>query len=344
VPIRKSSAASIDALTADLASPSAVTREAAIARLTVIGPRAVESLVALVGRADKGPTARLAALRALEALADERALDAALRAALDADAGVAAGAVALAQVFLKGRRDRAVLDRLTTIALDGTRPEAVRLAAVTAVSGLKAATLRPLWEALATDPSVAIRERVTTLAGPAGPQAEAPAEDQLREAAEAGLPDHPETLRRLLTSRGTAAPLPILHRIIERLREQEAGMPAAARSEWTRARGTAHVALAKRSSRVGLYDLREALEAASTPLPVEFLAALSIAGDPSCLEAIAAAHGRATDTWWRQHLADTFQAIVAREGLTRRHAVMKKIEKRWGASNAALSGPRQGRP
>ena len=48
------------------------------------------------------------------------------------------------------------------------------------------------------------------------------------------------------------------------------------------------------------------------------------------LHAIAAAHGRATDRWWRQHLADTFQAIVAREGLTRRHAVMKKIEKRWG--------------
>ncbi len=47
--------------------------------------------MAVVGRADNGPTARLAALRALEALADERALDVALRAALDADAGVAAG-------------------------------------------------------------------------------------------------------------------------------------------------------------------------------------------------------------------------------------------------------------
>jgi hypothetical protein len=330
VPIRKSSAASIDALTADLASPSAVTREAAIARLTVIGPRAVESLVALAGRTEMGPTARLAALRALEALADERALDTALRAALDADAGVAAGAVALARVFLKGRRDPAVLDRLTTIALDRARPEAVRLAAVAAVSDLKAATLRPLWEALATDPSATIRERVAALTGSAQPRAEAPAADQLHEAAEAGLPDHPETLRRLLTAGGTAAPLPILHRIIERLREREAGTPAGARGEWTRARGAAHVALARRKSRVGLYDLREALEAASTPLPVEFLAALSIAGDASCLEAIAAAHGRATDTWWREHLADTFKAIVAREGLTRRHAVMKKIEKRWG--------------
>jgi hypothetical protein len=65
-------------------------------------------------------------------------------------------------------------------------------------------------------------------------------------------------------------------------------------------------------------------------LPVEFLAALSMVGDASCLEAIAAAHARASDSWWRDHLADTFQAIVGRERLTRRHAVIKKIEKRWG--------------
>lgn len=331
MPIRKSSAASIDALTADLASPSAVTREAAIARLAVIGPRAVESLVAIVGHAQNGPTARLGAIRALEALADERALDAALGAALDPDAGVATGAVALARVFLQGRRDPAVLDRLTAIALDCTRPDTVRLAAVAAISDLNPATLRPLWEALATDPSPAIRERVGTGPRPSGPQAEVPAGVQLHEAAEAGLPEHAETLRRLLNAGGTTAPLPTVHRIIERLREREAAVPAPARAEWTRARGTAHVALAKRSSRVGLYDLREALEGASAPLPVEFLAALSIAGDASCLEAIAVAHGRAADTWWRQHLADTFQAIVARERLTRRHAVMRKIEKRWGA-------------
>ena len=76
MPIRKSSAASIDALAADLTSESPVTREAAIARLTVIGPRAVDSLVAIVSRPEKGPTARAAALRALEALGDARALEA----------------------------------------------------------------------------------------------------------------------------------------------------------------------------------------------------------------------------------------------------------------------------
>ena len=40
---------------------------------------------------------------------------------------------------------------------------------------------------------------------------------------------------------------------------------------------------------MALYDLREALKATAAPLPVEFLTALSLVGDTSCLEAIAAA-------------------------------------------------------
>jgi hypothetical protein len=103
-------------------------------------------------------------------------------------------------------------------------------------------------------------------------------------------------------------------------------------------RGRAHVALADRNSRLALYDLRESFGAASTPLPVDFLAALSKVGDGSCLEALAAAYAQAspparsgaeeTGEWWRQHIADVFRAIVNREGLTRRHAALKKIEAR----------------
>jgi hypothetical protein len=152
----------------------------------------------------------------------------------------------------------------------------------------------------------------------------------LTAAAEDGLPEDADALRRMLVSGGTTAPLPTLHRLVERIREREAAEAPARRGEWARARGMAHLALAKRSSRLGLYDLREALDGATTALPVEFLAALSIVGDASCLEPIAAAHARAADSWWRDHLGDTFQAIVAREGLTRRHAVIRKIEKRWG--------------
>jgi hypothetical protein len=328
VPIKRSSAASIDALAADLLSDSVVTREAAVARLTVIGTRAVDALVAVVGRHEQ-PGARAAALRALEAITDPRSLDIVLAAALDHDETVAAAAIAAARPFLDTRRASAVLDRLTAVALDRSRPVPVRLAAIAAVSDLKPGTRKPLWEALATDPDAGIRDAVS--AGPGEPARDASSADQLVRAAEMGLPENPETLQRLLTAGSATAPLPALHRIVERLRERESSSRANVRGDWARARAAAHLALAKRSSRLALYDLRETIERAASPVAVEFLTALSLAGDASCLDAIAAAHGRATDAWWRRHLIDSFQAIVARERLTRRHSVMKRIEKRWGA-------------
>jgi hypothetical protein len=123
--------------------------------------------------------------------------------------------------------------------------------------------------------------------------------------------------------------LPHLLKIVERVRERERS-ESAGRGAWAATRAAAHVALAQRGSRIAIYDLRESLETANAPLPVEFLTALSLAGDASCLEAIAGAHARARDAWWRHHLADAFRTIAAREKLTRRHAVMKRIAKKWG--------------
>jgi hypothetical protein len=104
-------------------------------------------------------------------------------------------------------------------------------------------------------------------------------------------------------------------------------------------RGALHQALALRGSRVALYDLRESLTesaggAASTPLPVTFLAALHVLGDESCLEPIAAAFVRANpdDERWRQQLASAFRTIVKRQKLTRRHAALKRITARWPAA------------
>ena len=108
------------------------------------------------------------------------------------------------------------------------------------------------------------------------------------------------------------------------MREREGAEPAAARDQWRLARAAAHVALGHRGSRLALYDLRESLEAAKAPLPVEFLAALSLVGDASCLEAIAAAHAQGEGRLVAPHLADAFYAIVAREKLTRRHAAMRR--------------------
>jgi HEAT repeat protein len=334
VAIRTSSSKEIDGLIADLASDRALAREAAIARLTVIGTRAVERLVSLVDQRDLSPASRVAALRALEGLSDTRALEPALRAAAGADPDVAVAGVAVIRTFVRGPRGVAAVDGLAAIGLNQAANEATRLEAIDALGELDAATVRPLWKALDSDPNPRVRARALNARQAQSHQPARPtmsAAERLASIAEQGLPDDPEFLSRLLTTDGAAASPSHLHRIVERIREREGNEAPVRRVGWTRARGSAHVALAKRSSLLGLYDLREALENATAPLPVEFLAALALIGDASCLEAIAIAHGRAMDRWWREHLADAFRAIVSRKRLTRRHAVLKKIQKRWPA-------------
>src|SRR5512142_3159025 len=92
---------STDTLIAQLSSDSAVARESAIARLTVIGSRAVDRLVHLASSA--GPAAaRSAALNALERIGDRRALRAALALTADADPEIATAAVGVARAFVRG--------------------------------------------------------------------------------------------------------------------------------------------------------------------------------------------------------------------------------------------------
>jgi len=310
---------------ADLGSENAVDREAAVARLTVIGSRAVERLVRVV-ESDALPIARVAALGALEAIGDARSLDAIVHAIDDRDAGVTVAAVVAARGFLRGAHGAAALDRLTAAALDRERPETVRAAAVRAIGELDRATVKPLLAKLADDPSEAVRAAAALRIGrkrALDPTA------ILADAAENGLSDDPAALRNALVDGGATAALPHLVRIVDRIREREQAVPTVQRPEWMNARAAAHGALANRDSRIALYDLKESLET-GTPLPVEFLAALSRIGDTSCLEPIAAAYARANgDPWWRQHLADLFQAIAKRERVTVRSAVMKRIAKRW---------------
>ena len=318
---------------ADLMSEHQVVREGAIARLTVIGGRAVERLTALVERREAAPSSRVAALRALEGIADQRALDASLRAIDDPDAGVAQAAVRVARIFLRGPRGAAVVDRLTEVALNRTRSEPIRLAAIGALSALESSTLQPLREALEDDASENIRD----LAQRTRPLAVEPGdfEGYLRQAVERRLPDDPVALRHAIAQASEALSLPLLHQLVERIREREAGETTAVRAEWMAARAAAHVALASRGSRLGLYDIRETLETATGPLPVGFLSALTAVGDVSCLEPIAAAFDRAggpggtREDWWHRHLASAFRVIVARERLTRRHHVARKIDRRW---------------
>jgi HEAT repeat protein len=366
VPIKASSARQIETLLADLGSDRTATREAAVARLTLLGARAVDRLLLLVDSNASAGT-RASALRALEAIADPRALDGVLDAVDADDPAVACAAASAVRVFLRGPRGNVAVDRLTTAVMDTARNEDVRIAALGALGDLERSTLAPLLDALRRDPSDAIKA-ATTLSATVDPGA------LVTRAADRGLPQDPEELGLAVSRAGAAVALPLLLRVIERVRDREASEPAARRAEWTRVRGRAHVALAARGSRIALYDLRESLEstsAASARLPVEFLTALSTAGDASCLESVAAAYARSARLtrptgstgstgstgptgstgrkgppsqaarnpgapgdaenrdWWRDRLADAFKTIVKREGLTGRHAVMRKIRKRW---------------
>jgi hypothetical protein len=335
VAIKASSAGQIDALLNDLHAARASTRDAAVARLTIIGARAVERLVTLAGSTAAGP-ARATAFKTLEAIGDARALDPALRALDDADAGVAIAAAGAARLFVRGARGATAVDRLTATALDRRRPDAVRLAALRSLRDLDVSTIAPLVKALAADASAVVRED----AAPRRDDASDPAE-MLARAADQGPADDAAALRQAIVDAGRTAPLPLLLKIVERVREREATEPAPRRAEWTAARATAHLALAERGSRLALYDLRESLDSPAR-LPVELVAALSLVGDAGCLEAIADAYarssgaGRTRDDWWRQHLADAFATIAGREKVTRRHAVMKKIAKRWPGIAAEL--------
>jgi len=327
VAIKASSSRQIDTLVTDLASADAVKREAAIARLTVLGPRAVERVAALAASAAAGP-ARSAAFRTLEGIGDPRAFEPALQAVADADQGVAVAAIAVVRLFVRSARAAAAVDRLTAVTLDRRRSEPVRLAALQALRDLETATIAPLLKSLSADPSEAIRGAVAAPA--AQRQAERDPLEALARAANDGLPDDPEAIRLAIVKSGGSAPLPQLLKIVERVRDREGSAASGRRGDhWAAVRASAHVALAERGSRLGVYDLRESLERSRTPLPVEFLTALSMVGDPSCLEPIARAHADARDAWWRDHLAQAFQAIVARERLTKRHALMKRVAKKW---------------
>jgi hypothetical protein len=320
--IKASSSAEIRRLVDALGSADEVRRETAIARLSIIGPRAVDRLIAAYNGASDRDT-RIAILRSLESIGDRRMIVVARKAIGEGSDEAIAAAAALRGLLNSPHAQAAAdaLDTLVSVALDTTAEQRVRLAAFTALQDLPP-DVRVQVAAAGGQISIFSPNRENRDLAPSAIWADA---------LEGRLPDDPAPLRDLVQARGGSAGLSVLQKLIDVVRARERGAkPAARRAGWQALRGSLHQALALRGSRIALYDLRETLEAAAAPLPASFLAALHVIGDASCLPPLAEAHARAAaHPTWRLQVAAAFQAIAKRERLSKRHAVIKRIAVKW---------------
>jgi hypothetical protein len=260
--------------------------------------------------------ARVAALTVLEGIDDER-VGAVGRAALSIpDTSVTIAALRLLRGWVTREQGVRTLDAVTAIAMDETRDNSVRRAALDALSELPQELVAPVLEAIRGQ-------------GGSGQEGKGAREEGQGETGPAA--EDPRAIREWLGTGGAKAPLSSIHDLIARLREHERAEPESRRrEEWLFARGAAHATLAQRQSRVALYDLREAFDTAGGPLPLDFLTAVTTIGDASCLEPMARAWAAAPqDLWWRDRLGDAARAVMHRAQLTARHAVVKRIRAKW---------------
>jgi hypothetical protein len=325
--IKASAASEIRQLLESLSGEDEVRREAAIARLAVIGGRAVDRLIAAYSSAATRET-KVAVLRALEFAGDRRTLPIA-RAAIAEGGDVGIAGIATVRALLDsphGQTGADALDLLVSAALQSTGERRVRLASYQAIQDIPDVGQR-VAAALQTDPDPGLKASAGDV-----PREAAAAEAIWQDALEGRLPDTPAMLRVVAQAKAPADALGALLKVIDAVRAHEGAIPAGPkREEWRAVRGALHQALALRGSRIATYDLRETLEEAREPLPVSFLAALHVIGDESCLEPLASAYAMTPgeDARWRHQLGAAFRAITRREKITRRHAAMKRIVSRW---------------
>ena len=322
--IKPSAGSEIRTLVEALGAGDEIKKEAAIARLAVIGGRAIERLTRLFDQPTTGRDTRVAILRVLERTADPRTLAVAVR-GLDAGGDVAiAAAAALRPLLTAATADTSAkaLDALVRVALDHDSEHRVRSAAVDALQ----------------DMPQDVRDKVSRALGRTP---ESRDDSTWRDMLDGHLPDEPATCREAVEAHAERAPLNDLQRLVDATkRREQAATGASGGLQWRAVRGALHQALALRHSTVALYDLRETLAQSQQPLPATFVAALHAVGDESCLEPIAAAFSRASaDARWRHQLRAAFHAIVARERIKQTSAVSKRIAKRWPDAAAALSTP-----
>src|SRR6185369_6125364 len=204
MPIRPSAGAEVRQLIEALGAADDVTRESAIARLAVIGPRALEHLLNDFPAA----TARVRAgmLRVFEATDDARVLPLVRASLADASASVQSTAIGVLRALAASEQPkvaRDALDALVAVALDSERIAAVRLTAIEALRD-QPDVWQPLKAKLAGDPDPAISGGAAAPpATPAGGWADAVA---------GRLPAAPAAVKRLLASSRASARLTELQR------------------------------------------------------------------------------------------------------------------------------------
>jgi hypothetical protein len=334
--IKASASAEIRQLVTALGGDDEVRREVAIARLAVIGPRAVDALRTAYAGASSRDT-KIAVLRAMEPIGDRRMVPIAAE-AIRQGGDLARVAAAVLRTLLDSPHELTStesLDALVATALDPTAERSVRLAALDALHGIPQGVRARITEALQGDPDTTIKRRAGNL-----PHDAAAADAVWQDALDGRLPDAPAALRDAAETRAPAAALGSLQKLIDTIKAKEGAVTnASKKAEWRIVRGALHQTLALRGSRLAVYDLREALEETHGPLPASFLAALHVVGDQSCLEPLASAYAAAAaDPRWRVQLAAAFRAIVRRERITPRHVVAKRIKTRWPEAVRELYG------
>ena len=298
--VAHSSSNEVARLIVDLESGDSIRRAAAVARLRVIGERALSRLGSFI-ESDASASARALALTALQDQRATRALDIVLGALDDRDPEIVLAALSLLREWVAREEGTRALEAVTAVAVDEARDPRARAAAVEALSDLPEHLVRPL------------RERAPR------PQGEWTSLDD------------PSVAREWIEVHGATASPATLHALIGRLHAHEDDASAAPlRLEWRRARGLAHRVLARRGSRLALFDLREAFDTTRDPLPEDFLMAAESLGDASCLEPLARAWSMSPhDPTWRALVSTTGRAIARRARLTARSAAMKRIREQW---------------
>lgn len=316
MPITRSHAPEIERLMSTLVSGPAVEREAATARLRVLGARAVDHLLAAL--TTLSPSQQVGIVTVLEDIADTRIVPAVLPLVADAETSLAAIAVVRAHWRdIAAPRRAAVRAALEAAAIDTTLPLDARGLAVAVLSEMSSSGGR----------------RETPPTAPSEPSHQpAPAGDELASVlanAVAGwLPASPDLLRSALARHGTTCSAAELQDVVAAVAAEERRAAAQLALEWSGVRAAAHQLLATQHSRLGVADLRETVERWHDRLPVGFIVALAEIGDAESLESLAIAHERAESEWVREQIVSACRQVVRRHHLTRRHAAFKRAVNR----------------